>query len=188
MGGIARFLRGKSVGHVGVLVLEEYLGPIFRIIPGFEGFFLRWLFLKLACAKMGRMGNIYTGVRIVHAYGLTVGDKVNINHGTYIDGRGGVEIGDFVLMGPGVKIITSNHQIDHISGPITDQPCQLKEVKIEEDVWLGAGAIVLPGVTIGRGGVVAAGSVVTEDIPPFSIVGGAPAREIRKRRGDFAVG
>lgn len=182
MTSLERFLQGRSARELAVLTLEEYLGPIVRSIPGFEGFFLRWLFYRLVCSDVGTMGHIYTGVRLVHGYGVRIGNKVNINYDVYIDGRGKVDIGDYALIGPGAKIISSNHQIDNVEGPMTSQPCELRRVKLEEDVWIGAGAIILPGVTVGRGGVVAAGSVVTGDVAPFSVVGGIPAKEIRKRK------
>lgn len=89
--------------------------------------------------------------------------------------QGGITIGDDVMFGPAVKLVTSNHPLDSndrravISLPIV----------IEKNAWIGAGAIVLPGVTIGENSVVGAGSVVTKDVPPNTVVVGNPARVIK---------
>ena len=91
-----------------------------------------------------------------------------------------IVIGQFSGLGPGTTIFSSNHQF--IPGvPYTQQPWTEKTVTIGRDVWVGAGSIILPGVTIGDGCVVAAGSVVTKDVPPGSVVGGVPAKLIKGR-------
>jgi acetyltransferase-like isoleucine patch superfamily enzyme len=85
-------------------------------------------------------------------------------------------------MGPGVKIFSSNHNTS-LGVPMNIQPYVEKDIIIGNDVWLGAGVIVLTGVKIGDGAVIAAGSVVTSDIPPYTIAAGIPAKPI-KRRGE----
>ena len=96
-------------------------------------------------------------------------------------------------MASGVNIITGNHRVDIKGRYMMDiKDCEKREeddqdVVIEDDVWVGTGAIILKGVTIGRGSVVAAGSVVTRSIPPYSIVGGVPARVIKKRFTDEEI-
>jgi acetyltransferase-like isoleucine patch superfamily enzyme len=118
--------------------------------------------------------------------GLRVGSRSNIGHFAYIGCSGFIDIGDDVLMGPRVSLLAENHVIDDIDTPMKDQGVTRSFIRIEDDCWIGSGSVVLAGVTIGRGSVVAAGSVVTRDVPPFSIVGGAPARLIRSRRPDEA--
>jgi maltose O-acetyltransferase len=93
-----------------------------------------------------------------------------------------VIIGKDVMMGPEVMIYTSNHETNRTDMPMIEQgDTQAIPVVIEDDVWIGARAILLPGVHIGKGAIVAAGSIVTKAVPPYTIVGGNPAKEIRKR-------
>jgi maltose O-acetyltransferase len=83
-------------------------------------------------------------------------------------------------MGPDVKIYTKNHNFDNIDIPIQFQGHTSEAVNIGDDVWLGANVIVLPGVSIHSHSVIAAGSIVTKDVPAFSIVAGVPAKVIRE--------
>jgi acetyltransferase-like isoleucine patch superfamily enzyme len=94
----------------------------------------------------------------------------------------GVSIGAYTMLGPGVHILGNDHVIDQAGTPIvfSGRPPQ-KPTRIGSDVWIGAGAIVLCGVTIGDGAIVGAGSVVTQDVPAFTIVGGVPAKTLRRR-------
>lgn len=104
-----------------------------------------------------------------------IGKKVFINHGCSFLDLGGITIEDDVLIGPQVKIVTENHPVD----PSERKNLDLKAVHIGKNVWIGAGAIILPGVRIGVNSIVAAGAVVTKDVPPNTIVGGVPARHIK---------
>lgn len=93
-----------------------------------------------------------------------------------------VKIGNDVMMGPDCMIFTSNHGTSSLEQPMWMQPfTDPKPVVIEDDVWIGARVIILPGVHVGKGSVIGAGSVVTHDVEPYSIVGGNPARLIRYR-------
>ena len=91
-------------------------------------------------------------------------------------------IGNNVIMGPDVKIFTKNHKFDSITIPIQFQGHTEEKVTIGNDVWLGANVIITPGVNIGNHVIVAAGSVVTKDIPDYAIVGGIPAKIIKMRK------
>jgi acetyltransferase-like isoleucine patch superfamily enzyme len=91
-----------------------------------------------------------------------------------------IALGDNLLMGPGVKIFSSNHST-HVGTPMNLQPFVEKDIIIGNDVWLGANSVIVAGVTIGEGAIVAAGSVVTKDVPEYTVVGGVPARPIRTR-------
>ena len=106
----------------------------------------------------------------------TIGKNVFINHGCSFLDLGGITIEDDVLIGPQVKLVTENHPVD----PSNRKSLDLKSIHIEKNVWLGAGAIILPGVTVGENSIVAAGAVVTKDVPSNTIVGGVPARFIKK--------
>lgn len=94
-----------------------------------------------------------------------------------------VKIGCWVRIAAGTILITNSHSYDDIELPIFQQPFVHKSIKIEDDVWIGRNVIILPGITIGKGSIVAAGAVVTKNIPSYSIFGGLPAKLIRKRNG-----
>lgn len=112
---------------------------------------------------------------------LAFGDNVVINYGCIIHGLGGIVIGSNTLLSPNVQIYSQNHGIakDKL---IRDQKQAGKGIKIFRDVWIGAGAIVLDGVTIGTGAIVGAGSVVTKDILAYEIWAGNPAKKIGERK------
>lgn len=106
---------------------------------------------------------------------IQLGKNIFINHGcTFLD-LGGIVIEDDVLVGPQVCIVTENHPIN----PTKRKSLDLKSVTIKQNVWIGANATILPGVTIGENSIVAAGAVVTKDVPANTIVGGIPARMIK---------
>ncbi|WP_321430940.1 acyltransferase [uncultured Methanolobus sp.] len=91
-------------------------------------------------------------------------------------------IGDHVMMGPNVAILTRNHRYDDLSVPMRLQGYhEYEPVVIEDDVWIGRQVIILPGCRIGKGSILGSGAVVTKDVPPYSIVGGVPARVIKSR-------
>lgn len=106
---------------------------------------------------------------------ITIGRNVFINHGCSFLDLGGITIEDDVLIGPNVQLITENHPIK----PSERKALDLKSILIKKNVWIGAGAIVLPGVTVGENSVVAAGAVVTKDVPANTVVGGVPARVLK---------
>jgi len=111
---------------------------------------------------------------------IRVGRNVFINQNCTFYGLGGLDIGDDVLIGPNVSIITSGHPLD----PMQRRAVTIgKPIVIERNVWIAAGATVIGGVTVGENSVVAAGSVVTKDVPPNVLVGGNPARVIRVIEG-----
>lgn len=107
---------------------------------------------------------------------IHIGNKVFINSGCKFQDQGGIYIGDRCLIGHNAVLATLNHfeEVDKRSGMIP------KPIRLENDVWIGSGSIVLQGITIGEGAIVAAGSVVTKDVAPFTIVGGNPAKLIRE--------
>jgi acetyltransferase-like isoleucine patch superfamily enzyme len=113
--------------------------------------------------------------------GLIVGDNSNIGAYGYIGCAGLIRIGSNVMLSPRVSLYAENHNFDDMSRPMKEQGVTREPIVIEDDCWIASHAVVLAGVTIGRGSIVAAGSVVTKDVPPFSIVAGSPARVIRSR-------
>jgi acetyltransferase-like isoleucine patch superfamily enzyme len=111
-----------------------------------------------------------------------MGNNCAINSFTMIAGRNKpIAIGNHVRIGSHVCIVAGNHKFDDPNTLIVEQSIVDLGITIEDDVWLGSSSVVVDGVRIGRGSVIGAGSVVTKDIPPFSIAVGNPARVIRKR-------
>jgi len=112
---------------------------------------------------------------------LKIGNNVGINHYCFIGVRGEIYIGDNVIFGPRVSIFSENHNFDDSTRLIKMQGVQKAKTVIGSDVWIGANVSIMSGVTIGDGVVIAAGAVVTKDVESYSVVGGVPARFIRKR-------
>lgn len=109
---------------------------------------------------------------------VIIGNNSMVGIGSVLTGP--VEIGNNVIMAQHVGISGLNHGYTDIDIPIRDQKCTAAVVKIEDDCWIGTNAVITAGVTIGKHAIVAGGSVVTKDVPPYSVVGGNPARILRQ--------
>jgi acetyltransferase-like isoleucine patch superfamily enzyme len=105
----------------------------------------------------------------------SIGKNVFINHACSFLDLGGITIEDDVLIGPRVNLVSENHPLD----PSQRKSLDLKRILIKRNAWIGAGATILPGVTVGENAVVAAGAVVNKDVPDNTIVGGVPAKILR---------
>ena len=129
--------------------------------------------------SLGRRSVIESFSCINNAVGdVIIGDHSRIGiHNTII---GPVTIGNHVNLAQGITVTALNHNFDDTDKRIDEQGVSTKAVTIGDDVWIGANAVILPGVTIGRHAVVAAGAVVTKDVPDYCVVGGVPAKIIRK--------
>lgn len=112
---------------------------------------------------------------------IAIGDRVSINPFCILYGHGGLKIGSDVLIAAHVTIIPANHKFDRTDVIIRKQGESRLGIEIGDDVWIGTGARILDGVTIGTGSVVAAGAIVKDDVPPYTIVAGVPARPIKQR-------
>ncbi len=170
-----------------------------------------WMFFYYAIARhlpvsyrykpLGKLGKVCRVWACRHLF-HSIGRNVNIEHGAYFDTGSGIEIGDHsglgincvvpydiiigkgVMMGPDVFIIGENHRFDDPTIPMYLQGfSKPQQVRIEDDVWIGARAIILPGIRISTGAIIGAGSVVTKDVPPYAIIAGNPGRIIRYRNG-----
>lgn len=115
--------------------------------------------------------------------GISVGRDSLIGEYCVVRGQGGVTIGDRVYTSPFTQIIAVNHVFDDPDRPFVDQGITAEGIVIEDDVWLGASAVITDGVRVGKGAVVAAGAVVTQDVPPHTVVGGVPARVLKQIDG-----
>jgi len=153
-----------------------------RNIPGEYGFILRRRVLRQFWAVEPEEVRVHEGFRFRNIERITLGKRVNVGVDSFIQAGGGVDIGDFTILGPGVRIWTQNHVSSDPTVPIQDQGAEYKPVKIGRDVWIGANAFVMPGAELGDGVVVAACAVVgAKKYPPYKILAGNPARVIGTR-------
>ncbi len=143
-------------------------------------------FRRILANKLFKMcGKNFTSesnVSFNYGHQISVGDDVFFNRGVFIDSKGKVVIGDSVCLTEDVRIFTHNH-----SESIHHQRTY-SVVKINSYAKIYSGATILPGVTIGEGAIVAAGSIVAKDVPPYSVVAGAPAKVIRNRNNNGNIG
>lgn len=142
-------------------------------IPSFR--IRHWYYRYVMNCSLGRDSSIHMGV-FVTGRRISIGDNVVVNRRVYLDGRVGVRICNNVSISPEVYIVSLEHDLNDPSFATRGE-----EVVIEDDVWIGARAMVMPGVRIGRGAVIAAGAVVTRNVRPYQIVGGVPARPLGER-------
>ena len=132
----------------------------------------------------GAILHVYNFRDMPHS-GIKVGRNSLIGEYSVIRGQGGVEIGDRVYTSPFTQIIAVNHIFDDPKRPFVEQGITAEGIVIEDDVWLGANAVITDGVRVGKGAVVAAGAVVTRDVPPHTVVAGVPARVIKEIDGQL---
>jgi acetyltransferase-like isoleucine patch superfamily enzyme len=131
----------------------------------------------------GAVLHVYNFRNLPHA-GITIGRDSLVGEYSVIRGQGGVKIGDRVYTSPFTQILAVNHIFSDPNRPFVEQGITAQGIEVEDDVWLGAGSIITDGVRIGKGSVVAAGAVVTQDVPPHVVVAGIPARVIKQITGD----
>lgn len=148
-----------------------------RIINKVPSRHIRRWFYQLLGAKLGEMCFPSRRVEVLLPKGLILGDRVTIGWFAELDARGGIRIGHDTNISAHVKLITGSHDVNDPNFTADFLP-----IHIGHHCWIGTGAIVLQGVTIGDGAVVAAGAVVTKDIEPWTIVGGIPAKKIGERK------
>lgn len=177
-------IRGLNISQI--LALTLYYGlarylPNYPFLIGkkFRGFLGKYMFNN--CGKnIDVEKKAYFGL----GYDLEIGTNsgIGINAKIYgIGGGGKVSIGKNVMMASDVTILTLNHNYDNKNKPMREQGVKFLDVVIDDDVWIGYGVTILPGVKIGKGSVIGAGAVVTRNIMPYTVVGGVPARVIKER-------
>lgn len=164
------------IGYVLYNGFAKHLPPSFsRVKIGQKA--LRGFCAKLMLSKVGKKVNIEKGAAFTRK--CTIGNRSGIGLNAKI---GSVNIGDNVMMGPDCVMLTRNHDFTRTDIPMIDQGFrQEKPITIGNDVWIGERVIILPGVKIGNGVIIGAGSIVTKDVKDFDIVAGNPAKPIRNR-------
>lgn len=168
-----------------LILLLTYLG-IFQWLPASNRWWGRWArpMRRLICTPLFRFSgnNINIEARAFFGSGseIDIGDNSSI--GVRAEMHGPVTIGANVMMGPDVLILTINHVVDSVDIPMIQQGMTMPQrVVIEDNVWIGQRATLLPGIVIGEGSIIGACAVVTRSVPPFSVVAGNPARVVRQR-------
>lgn len=143
------------------------------------GVMLRRLVVSGIFKHTGRRINLAAGVRFGRGSRLSIGNDSGIGENSRIVCMNDVTIGDNVMIGPEVMILTGGHDYMDASIRLIDQRIVTAPVLIGNDVWIGARALILPGVTIGDRSIIGAGSVVTKDVPPHTLVAGNPAKPVK---------
>lgn len=175
------------MGKIGYYICLILYYCIARHLPGSDMPYslgskqIRRFLCKRIFKKAGKNINIEHGAFFGSGRDIEIGDNSGIGLNCRVSGP--LKIGSEVMMGPDVMIFTQNHRNDRLDIPMRLQTDPKKAVVIEDDVWIAARVIILPGVTIHRGAIVGAGAIVTKDVPEYAIVGGNPARIIRYRNG-----
>ena len=152
----------------------EYM--INDVLPHIPFWKIRKAYLKLIGLKIGKGSFIMKRNYFMSPWLIKIGEHSHINRGCTIDARGVIDIGNNVSISHGVKLMTGGHDIQHKSFPGI-----YESISISDYAWIGVGAIILKNVRIGKGAVVAAGAVVTKDVPDYMVVGGVPAKKIGER-------
>jgi len=151
------------------------------MVAGISRILARW---RLNRQKLGGMGTnvvICPGYEFDKPENIRIGNNVHIGPHAWISAIGGLIIEDGVIMGPRVRIYTANHRYDHADAVPYDDVVLPRPVHIHRNVWVGGDVLIVPGVNVGEGAVLAAGAVVVSDVPPCHVVGGNPAKTIKVR-------
>lgn len=153
----------------------------FRRTTGYKGLVIRYALLKTLAGSCGDNVSIHPDVYLFSVSRLKLGDNISIHPMCYIDASGEVDIGNDVSIAHATTILSTSHTFDDLDVPIKDQTIEKKKTTVEGNVWIGAKSTILCGNTVHSGSVIAAGAVVTHDVPANTIVAGVPARVIKER-------
>jgi acetyltransferase-like isoleucine patch superfamily enzyme len=159
--------------------IRQAFGPGARLFAAWSALWRR-IYWRNRLFMLGEGSRLYPHVRIYGAQAVSLGRNVVINDFVHIWGSGGVELGDDTLVAAHCTITSQTHAADALRrGKLYRDTNRTASVKIGSNVWIGSGAIILPGVTIGDNSIVAAGAVVRSDVPSGVLVAGVPARVVR---------
>ena len=129
----------------------------------------QWL---LEFTLLERRVTLLPGCKVTGLQHVVFGEDILISHETFIQGAGGITLGNRIMIGPRVMLISTGHNL-------VTRNSESRPIEIEDDVWLGAGSIILPGVRVGKGSIVGAGAVVTKNVEPYSVVVRVPSPAIK---------
>ena len=172
-----RFPVPTAVGNY-LVELFMAIAPHDPLSSRVKGALMRW-----RGASIGARPKIWRDVWVDDYRKLSIGDDVSVGKSAMLICIGGVTIGNQVMIAHGSQIISAGHRMPSVGESMRFSGLDAAPIVIEDGAWVGAGAIVLPGITIGSGSVVAAGSVVTKDVSPNTVVAGVPSTVIATRSG-----
>lgn len=166
--------------------IKLFINGFYRFVQSFVAFLpfyhIRWLWCKFFLKKMGKSVYISRNFDVRNPRNVKIGNNVVLNKRVLLDGRGAeLVIGNNVDIAQDVQIWTQEHNVKS-----SDHELKSANVIIEDNVWIASRAIILPGVILGYGSVIACGAVVTKDVPPYTIVGGIPATKIGNRNKNLS--
>ena len=185
--------------------IKDWIEFFIRNMPGKIGFLVRSQYYNKRLKKTFEKNRFESGLRIefpkniiigsnsyfgldckIYASELSqikIGSNVTFNSNVMINarGKGKILIGNNVLIGPNTVLRSNNHSFENKNKPITEQGMNDGEIFIEDDVWISSNSVILPNCKIGKGAIIAAGAVVTNNVDSYSIVGGVPAKELNRR-------
>lgn len=161
-----------------LLECEIYLLHLIGYVPSHH---IRRFFYRLSGINIGKGSTVHMGIRFYNPHNIEIGNDSIIGEFAVLDGRAPLRIGNHVDIASEVMIYNSEHNI-HAEHFAADSGVIEAPVIIEDYVFIGPRAILLPGITIGKGAVIGAGAIVTKDVEPFAIVGGVPAKVIGERK------
>jgi acetyltransferase-like isoleucine patch superfamily enzyme len=162
----------------------------------------RRVVLRALCKSFGHGVKVGVGVLVLHPHTFEIGDAVFLGNQSFLQGRHDghcvigahtwigpqsyfdcrdLELGEYVGWGPGAKVLGSEHTGEPTEVPIIQTDLVIKPVRVQDGADIGVNAVLLPGVTVGKGAIVGAGAVVTKDVEPYAIVAGVPAKLLRSR-------
>ncbi len=165
----------RVIRRINTIVLEFEV-MVLHLVGIVPCHYFRRFFYRLAGVKIGKGSTIHTGARFYNPGNIVIGEDSIVGEDAVLDGRDKLTIGDHVAIASEVMIYNCEHDVRS-----SDFHAASGQVTIEDYVFIGPRAIILPGVTIKKGAVVGAGAVVTKDVAEYSIVGGVPAKQIGER-------
>ena len=173
----------KGISHATIIrgEIDALIVALVGWIPTVLGMSIRNGVYRLLGMKIKGFCWIQPGVTIVNLSRLSVGKNFGCNSGTYINAIGGIQMGNDVLIGSNVTISSGKHEIEGRQTSVFSRPTVPMPIVFGDDVWLGAGVSVLPGIQIADGTVVGTNAVVTKSTEPYSVMVGIPARLVRYR-------
>jgi acetyltransferase-like isoleucine patch superfamily enzyme len=160
--------------------INNFFYSCFKNIPGYFGLLIRYILLKNLLKECGENLSVHPHVIIKNKQNLSIGNNVSVHSFCYIDALGDIKIGDNVSIAHNSSLISFDHDWQDITIPIKYNRLIKANIVINDDVWIGCGVRILKGVTIHSRSVIAAGSVVLNNIEEGSLVGGVPAKLLKK--------
>jgi len=157
----------------------EVLFALTRNVPTKMGMALRYIFVARLARRCGECVSVHEGVYLLHLENAEFGDHISIHPLCYLDAYGGLLIGSHVSIAHNATLMTTEHDFMLEGVATRDAPVHSAPVELGDNVWVGCGARILAGISIGEGAVIGAGAVVTHDVPAATVAAGVPARVLK---------